>query len=169
MTRVSVLIFFVCALSACDLPSNSESTISGSSSNSHNNKSKEQSNLIQLAMLVTKSKTQNDEPIFMLNMIKYKADKGESKHKEYLNAAKPLIDSMGAITMFMATPAELIIGKNEKKWDLIFVIEYPNRQTFLDLLTSPEYKEIVHLREASIEQSVLLSMTTNPMISAINL
>ena len=105
----------------------------------------------------------------MLNMIKYKADKGESKHKEYLNAAKPLIDSMGAITMFMATPAELIIGKNEKKWDLIFVIEYPNRQTFLDLLTSPEYKEIVHLREASIEQSVLLSMTTNPMISAINL
>jgi uncharacterized protein (DUF1330 family) len=41
------------------------------------------------------------------------------------------------------------------KWDLVLLVEYPTRQAFLDMVSSPEFLEIADLRAGALERSEL--------------
>ena len=58
--------------------------------------------------------------------------------------------------------AELVIGS--ETWDMVAIVEYPSRAAFIEMVTSPEYQKIVHLREEALERSVLYA--TDPLRTA---
>jgi uncharacterized protein (DUF1330 family) len=53
-------------------------------------------------------------------------------------------------------PAEHLIG--EGSWDLMLLVSYPTRQAFLDMVSSPEYQTIAHLRSEALVRSELRAM-----------
>jgi uncharacterized protein (DUF1330 family) len=59
----------------------------------------------------------------------------------------------------MGQPDELVIG--HESWDSVVLVEYPSRGAFIGMVTSPGYQAIQHLRDESLERSVLYA--TNPL------
>ena len=68
----------------------------------------------------------------------------------------PLLEGVGGRPIFAGRPAESLIGEGD--WDMMVLVEYPTRQAFLDMVSSPEYQEIGHLRTESLEQADLRAL-----------
>jgi uncharacterized protein (DUF1330 family) len=95
-------------------------------------------------------------PVFMLNLLEFLPDGGAERYAEYGTAVAPILESVGGRPVFAARPAEDLIG--DGRWDLMVVVEYPTRQAFLDMVSSPEYQAIAHLRTEALRRSELRAM-----------
>ena len=98
-------------------------------------------------------------PVVMLNLLKFKAAGGAEMYARYGEAVAPLLRKCGGRVLYMGQPDELVIGR--ERWDSVLLVEYPSRGAFIGMVTSPEYQAIQHLRDESLERSVLYA--TNPL------
>src|SRR3954449_3478313 len=98
----------------------------------------------------------SDGPVFMLNLLEFLPDGGAKRYAEYGTAVAPILDGVGGRPVFAGEPAESLIG--EGSWDLMVLVEYPTRRAFLDMVSSPEYQAIAHLRTEALRRSELRAM-----------
>ena len=89
----------------------------------------------------------------MLNLLDFKPAGGAERYAEYGVAVAPLLERVGGRVVFAGQAQAPVIGPS--KWDLVLLVEYPTRQAFLDMVGSPEYREIGHLRTEALERSEL--------------
>ena len=106
------------------------------------------------------SKRATEGPVYMLNLLEFLPDGGAERYGEYGEAVAPLLEGVGGRPVFAGRPAESLIG--EGRWDLVIVVEYPTRQAFLDMVSSPEYQAIAHLRSEALARSELRAMDELP-------
>jgi uncharacterized protein (DUF1330 family) len=97
-----------------------------------------------------------DGPVFMLNLLEFQPDGGAERYGEYGEAVAPLFARAGGKPIFAGRPAESLIG--EGTWDLMVLVSYPTRQAFLEMVSSPEYQAIEHLRREALVRSELRAM-----------
>jgi len=97
-----------------------------------------------------------DGPVFMLNLLEFLPDGGAELYGEYGEAVAPLFARAGGKPIFAGRPAESLIG--EGTWDLMVLVSYPTRQAFLEMVSSPEYQAIEHLRTEALVRSELRAM-----------
>lgn len=97
----------------------------------------------------------DEGPVTMLNLLKFKPGKAESYYR-YTAAVAPLVAKVGGRVVFAGKPAELVIGNED--WDLMVLVEYPKRASLGMMAGSEEYQAIAHLREESLERTVLYAM-----------
>jgi uncharacterized protein (DUF1330 family) len=95
-------------------------------------------------------------PVYMLNLLEFVPEGGARRYAEYGDAVAPLLEGVGGRPVFAGAPAEDLIG--EGHWDLVVVVEYPTRRAFLDMVSSPEYQEIAHLRTEALLRAELRAM-----------
>jgi uncharacterized protein (DUF1330 family) len=98
----------------------------------------------------------SEGPVFMLNLLEFLPDGGAERYAEYGTAVAPILEGIGGRPVFAGRPAESLIG--EGSWDLMVLVEYPTRQAFLDMVSSPEYQAIAHLRTEALRRSELRAM-----------
>ena len=92
-------------------------------------------------------------PVTMLNLLLFKPDGGRERYAEYGVAVAPLLEKAGGRVAYAGQAAPVVLG--EGSWDLVLLVEYPTRQAFLDMVASPEYQEIAHLRTEALERGEL--------------
>jgi len=92
-------------------------------------------------------------PVTMLNLLLFKPESGRERYAEYGVAVAPLLEKAGGRVAYAGQAAPVVLG--EQSWDLVLLIEYPTRQAFLDMVASPEYQEIAHLRSEALERGEL--------------
>ncbi len=92
-------------------------------------------------------------PVVMLNLLKYKPDGGREMYARYGAAVMPILQKIGARIVYAGEAAEHLIGT--EGWDTVLLVEYPTRQDLLDMIFSEAYQAIQHLRDESLERSVL--------------
>jgi uncharacterized protein (DUF1330 family) len=98
-----------------------------------------------------------DSPVVMLNLLRFKPDGGRERYAEYGAAVTPLLEKAGARVVYLGEPAQPLLG--DGGWDSVLLVEYPTRQTFLDMIASPEYQAIGHLRTEALEHGELHPMS----------
>jgi uncharacterized protein (DUF1330 family) len=98
----------------------------------------------------------SDGPVYMLNLLEFVPDGGAERYAEYGVVVAPLLERAGGQAIFAGRPAESLIG--EGSWDMMLLVSYPTRQAFLDMVSSPEYQEIEHLRSEALIRSELRAM-----------
>ncbi len=98
----------------------------------------------------------SEGPVYMLNLLEFVPDGGAERYAEYGTAVAPLLERAGGKPVFAGRPAEQLIG--EGSWDMVLVVSYPTRQAFIDMVSSPEYQEIEHLRSEALARSELQAM-----------
>jgi len=92
-------------------------------------------------------------PVTMLNLLLFKPDGGRERYAEYGAAVAPLLEHAGGRVAYAGQAAPVVLG--ERSWDLVLLVEYPTRQAFLEMIDSPEYREIAHLRTEALEHGEL--------------
>jgi uncharacterized protein (DUF1330 family) len=97
-------------------------------------------------------------PVVMLNLLAFEPDGGRERYEEYGTAVAPLLERAGGRIVYMGAPAPALLG--EESWDLVILVEYPTRQAFLEMVASPEYLAIGHLRTEALAKGELHPLDT---------
>lgn len=95
-------------------------------------------------------------PVVMLNLLSFKPDGGRERYEEYGAAVAPLLEGVGGRIVFLGEPSAPLLG--DGSWDLVAMVEYPTRQAFLEMIGSPEYQAIGHLRTEALVKGELHPM-----------
>lgn len=95
-------------------------------------------------------------PIVMLNLLAFEPRGGEERYAEYAQATAPLLERVGGRLLAAYRPAPTLIGEDD--WDLVALVSYPSRQAFLEMVGSPEYQVITHLRTEGLRKAALVPM-----------
>jgi uncharacterized protein (DUF1330 family) len=96
-------------------------------------------------------------PIVMLNLLSFKPEGGRERYEEYAAAVAPLLEKVGGRIVFAGDSSTALLG--DDSWDMVALVEYPNRQAFLDMVASPEYEAVGHLRTEALAKGDLHPMT----------
>jgi uncharacterized protein (DUF1330 family) len=102
-----------------------------------------------------RSRSDQDGPIVMLNLLALKPDGGYEKYMEYGQAVAPILEKVGGRPVFSGEGESALIGPADKRWDLVLLVEYPSRAAFLEMIGSGEYQAIAHLRTEALTASEL--------------
>ncbi|MBJ7328274.1 MAG: DUF1330 domain-containing protein [Solirubrobacteraceae bacterium] len=99
--------------------------------------------------------TDPPSPCVMLNLLKFK-EGGRASYEEYVSKFPPFAERYGASVIYVgdcSTP--LAVPDAGFDWDVLLVVQYPNRQAFTDMVADPEYQQITGLRTAALDAAVL--------------
>lgn len=99
-----------------------------------------------------------DAPVFMINLLKFNPDGGHERYLQYGREVQPHLDRVGATIRYAGGGPVSIIGDTQHPWwDAILVVEYPNPQAFVDMVTDAEYQKVHEHRAAALERGDLIA------------
>ncbi|WP_064791327.1 DUF1330 domain-containing protein [Shewanella woodyi] len=115
----------------------------------------------------------DDEPIVMVNLLKFKdqADytklasshpdhaltiTGKEAYAIYGEAVTPMVEEVGGQILWQGNTRFTFIAPDEETWDEVVLVQYPSRAAFLKMVTSGAYQKIVHHRDLSLDDSRLI-------------
>ena len=108
-----------------------------------------------------------DEPVDMLNLVRLRdrADYGDGRdvsgaqaYKAYGRESAAIFARVGGRIVWSGEPRFVLIGPADEVWDIAFVARYPSAQAFIDMVRDPDYRAVVHHRQAAVETSRLVRM-----------
>lgn len=102
-----------------------------------------------------RSRSDEDGPIVMLNLLALKPEGGFEKYMQYGQAVAPILERIGGRPIFTGEGEPALIGPAGRRWDLVLLVEYPSRAAFLEMIGSPDYQAIAHLRTEALTASEL--------------
>ena len=103
----------------------------------------------------------NDEPIFMVNLLKFKEkaeypDKRETElsgreaYAIYGVEVVKHLEKVGGKPIFGSDVIRLMLGEVEELWDQVAIAMYPNRKAMLKMISDPDYIESAQHRVAGL-------------------
>ena len=111
----------------------------------------------------------NDKgPVSMVNLLKFK-DKavyedgretqlsGFEAYDAYGGPMGKLIAKGGGKVTYTSAVDSLVVGEAHELWDIVVIIEYPSREKFLELISSPEARQLQVHRTAGLAGQMLLA------------
>ena len=101
-------------------------------------------------------KLELEGPIHMLNLLRFKAQGGRDSYAKYSANTVPLLHQHGGQMVYRSKAKKTVIG--DEVWDEMFIIEYPSKDAFFDMIASDDYQKGVHLRHEALEDSRLVCM-----------
>lgn len=102
----------------------------------------------------------SDEPVVMLNLLRYASDGGREKYRSYLRAAAPLVARHGGEVVYAGDALGALAAEPGQSWDGAAIVRYPNRAAFAALVHDPDYAAADHLRLESVSEVTLQPMQT---------
>ena len=108
-----------------------------------------------------------DHPVDMLNLVKLKKQAayddqrdatGAEAYASYGRESSSIFKKVGGEIIWSGEPQFMVIGPNDEDWDIAFIARYPSAQAFLDMVYDPDYRAVVHHRQAAVETSRLIRM-----------
>lgn len=112
------------------------------------------------------------EPVVMINLLRYRdqADygghagnepcTGGEAYRRYMNKALPFVQGVGGAVVWLGSPRAVLIGPPGERWDNAFLVQYPSKEAFLDMIGNPDYQAITIHRTAALQDSRLIATTT---------
>lgn len=90
----------------------------------------------------------DEQPIVMVNLLKFKPDGGAAAYAKYAAAIDPILKKIGAKVIFSGTGHYCLIGQAD--WDAVALVRYPRKKSLFEMAMSPEYQAIHHYREEGL-------------------
>ena len=105
-------------------------------------------------------------PVVMLNLLRFReqaqyadaslpACSGREAYAQYSKLIEPILALAGGKVLWAGNAFALIAPAGEE-WDEVLLVQYPAKQAFLGMITSPAYQAIVHHRTAALADSRLV-------------
>jgi uncharacterized protein (DUF1330 family) len=110
------------------------------------------------------------QPVVMLNLLRFVEQAnylpehdalpctGFEAYMRYGEAVVPLIEKVAGKSIWQGKQKAMLIGPQDKDWQLIVLVKYPNPQAFIDMAMSPDYQKISFHRTAALLDSRLIAM-----------
>lgn len=106
-----------------------------------------------------------DKPIMMLNLIRLnesanypdgRVATGAEAYASYGRESHPIFARLGGEIIWRGKMEAMLIGPDDKQWDIAFIARYPDANAFLAMVTDPDYQLAVVHRQAAVGDSRLI-------------
>jgi uncharacterized protein (DUF1330 family) len=108
----------------------------------------------------------DEGPVVMLNLLKFKAKAsrgdvtGAAEYGKYSDSVIEMVEARGGKVLWMGRADQVLIGDTTaNEWDAVALVQYPSRQAFIDMVTTPEYEQAHEHRDSGLERTVLIACT----------
>ena len=102
----------------------------------------------------------DDGPVVMLNLLAFEPDGGAERYADYAQATAPFLERVGGRLLSAYAANRTLIGDDD--WDIVALVEYPSRAAFLEMIGSPDYQAITHIRTGALRKAALVPMDAAP-------
>ena len=104
----------------------------------------------------------------MLNMLRFHAQaeypegfdaepcSGEQAYGRYAEGALAAMQKVGGRPIWGSDARQPVIAPEDERWDQVFLVHYPSRRAFLEMVSDPDYLAIVPHRSAALADSRLI-------------
>jgi uncharacterized protein (DUF1330 family) len=103
-----------------------------------------------------------DGPVVMVNLLRFKPG-GEADYLRYAGAMRKLVEGRGGRFLWSGRVTAQVIGTGGEGFEIVGLVEYPSRQAFVEIASSPEVAEIGVHRSAGLEGQWLLASTAESL------
>lgn len=109
------------------------------------------------------SEADDSVPVVMLNLLKFRARaadgdrSGTQAYGDYGRQARTMIEDRGGRIVWQGRPEQVLIGGDSDDWDMLILVEYPSRKAFIEMVSSPSYREASGDRTSALERSALIA------------
>jgi uncharacterized protein (DUF1330 family) len=111
----------------------------------------------------------NDGEVVMLNLLRFKAraegeeGSGRDAYLRYGDDVKTMIEARGGTLLWQGSADHVFIGDvAANEWDAVALVSYPNRKSFIEMVSTPEYEQAHEHREAGLADTVVIACTPVP-------
>jgi uncharacterized protein (DUF1330 family) len=112
-----------------------------------------------------------DSPVVMVNLLSFKdrADggnegmSGDSSYHLYAKKMREFVESKGGRFIWFGRVDSMVIGESDADFDVIGLVEYPNRKAFLEIATSAHVREIGKDRADGLAGQWLIATTESDL------
>jgi len=98
---------------------------------------------------------EDDNPVVMLNLLRFVPDGGRERHLEYLRIAQPILSRFGARILFRGDGLDVLTSGTVDGWDAVLLVQYPRRTAFKEMVEDPEYQEAFQVGKSALADIVL--------------
>ena len=106
-----------------------------------------------------------DGPVVMLNLVKFKPG-GADSYARYGDAAREMIEARGGSLLWSGRADQVLIGDPAVDWDVVLLVQYPSRQAFIEMVSTPEYLAAHRDREAGLERTIVVACSPTDVPAA---
>ncbi len=100
-----------------------------------------------------------DEPVVMLNLLRFLPEGGETGYEAYLRHFRSHAERVGATVLYYGRGGSALVAEDGQAWDAVLLVSYPSRRVFSEMVRDPEYQQGSHLRTESLVEAVLQPTT----------
>ena len=108
-----------------------------------------------------------DSPVVMVNLLSFKKDadgnnagmSGQESYSLYGAKMKDYVESKGGRFIWMGRVDSMVIGESDADFEVVALVEYPNRKAFLEIASSAHVAEIGKDRLDGLEGQWLIAAT----------
>ena len=115
-------------------------------------------------------KADNGGPVCMVNLLKFKEKaeyedgretdlSGIEAYQIYGAVTGSLIKELGGDVVFTSVFNGMVVGEVEELWDVMAIAKYPTLQSFIDMVSSPEYLKAYLHRLAGLKGQLNIAST----------
>ena len=105
----------------------------------------------------------SDEPVVMLNLLRFRPDGGRERYQEYVERSGAVGAKHGLRLTFAGIGHPALVAEPGQEWDLVVLVTYPSRRAFVEFIRDPDYQAVAHLRTEALLETVL--QPTTPLVS----
>lgn len=99
-----------------------------------------------------------DEPVVMVNLLKFREDGGAASYQRYAEEVVPHLAHVGASVVYGGATPAVVLGDGAKPWwDAILLVQYPTPGAFLQMVSDPAYHEVHEHRAAALDRGDLIA------------
>ncbi len=95
-------------------------------------------------------------PVVMLNLLRF-GPHGAARYMEYIErfSTSGLNERYGVSLIYVGTGHPSLVAAEGGDWDMVALVSYPSRQSFVDMVNDPDYQAFEHLRTEAVTDAAL--------------
>lgn len=98
-----------------------------------------------------------DEPVVMLNLLKYNGEEGQAAYKRYSENIVPFLKKAEGRLIWKGNAIHTVIGDEGDQPDTVLLVEYPTVSHFINMLKDPAYQEVAKDRTIGLTYGGLIA------------
>ena len=96
------------------------------------------------------------EPVLMLNLNRYRPEKGRAAYGRYAQVALRVLDRVGGRVLWQSAAIGTVIGDDSDRYDDVIAVWYPSLAAFLELAGDSELHAARGHRAEGLERAALI-------------
>ncbi len=109
----------------------------------------------------------DEGPVYMVNLVKYREKSldgdgsGRDAYNRYAAVVSPMLETLGAVVIWVGSVDHLALQEGgDTDWDVVQLVYYPSRDTFIEMVTSEKYLAANEHRTNGVAKHAILASRT---------